>query len=336
MGNRTKGCSLVAVAVALLLAACPPPKGRRAGDHGTATVVDADACGEISTSKVGRRVHSFLVASAELDRASAELEGSVRGACKRMADELGVTATGDTRTICNAALAALKENLQVSVRQETRMVTRYTPPECHTEVDFAASVVAECEATVAADVDVRCEGTCGGTCSGACDGRCEGGGGGGECNGRCDGTCNGRCEGQCNGYADVQASAECKAAAEVRASLHTECTEPKVEVVQEQVTVVDDAKFQKAMKAIETGMPTILRVGAKAELVAKAVVQWAATLGRLVKASGELVEQLGEKGVCVGGQIALAFAAATQIEARVQVSVEVSVDVQAAAGASAN
>jgi len=237
--------------------------------------------------------------------------------------------------VCKTALNALEANLQVSVRHETRMVTRYTPPVCHTEVDFAASVVAECEATVAADVAVRCEGSCGGTCNGTCNGTCAGGGAGGQCAGRCDGTCEGRCSGQCDGYADVQASAECKAAAEVRASLHTECTEPKVEVVQEQVTVVDATKFDHAMKAIQIGMPAILRAGAKAKLVAKAAVQWGTTLGRLVKASGQLVDQLGQRGICVAAQLAASFAAAAQVEARVSVSVEVSADFSATAGAQA-
>jgi hypothetical protein len=332
--------TLIASACALLLITCgPPPKGGRGGRGGGGAGIDPDACGKIDGSDVGRKLYQFLAASAELDRATLELEGSVHEACKRMAVELKVSPEGDIRTVCKRATDELEANLQVSVSQETRLVTKYDPPVCTTEVDFAANIVAECEATVAADVNVTCEGTCGGTCSGACDGTCSGasgaGGAGGECNGVCQGTCRGRCSADCQGYADVEASAECKASAELRANLRTECTEPKVRVVQEQVTIVDDTKFQMAMAAIDAGMPTMLRVAKKAEMALKATGLWATTLGRLVKSSGELIEQLGEKGVCVTAQLAAAFAAAAQVEARVSVSIEVSAEVSASAGASA-
>jgi hypothetical protein len=328
--------TLIVSVLAVFLVTCgPPPKGTGPGGSGGAGI-DPDACGKIDGSDVGRKLYQFLSASAELDRATLQLEGSVFDACKRMAVELQVSTDGDMRTVCKRAAEALDANLKVSVSQETRMVTKYDPPVCTTQVDFAASVVAECEATVAADVNVTCEGTCGGTCSGACDGACSGStGAGGQCNGVCEGTCRGRCSADCHGYADVEASAECKASAELRANLRTECTEPKVRVVQEQVTVVDDAKFQMAMRAIDAGMPTILQVGAKAELTLKATGLWFKTLGKLVKSSGELVGQLGERGVCVTAQLAAAFAAAAQVEARVSVSIEVSAEVSASAGASA-
>ncbi len=327
---------IVSSFAAMLISCGPPPKGSGGGGGGGGAGIDPDACGNISTSDVGRKLYQFLSASAELDRATLQLEGSVRDACQRMATELGVAADGDTRTVCKAAVAALEANLQVSVSQETHLVTKYDPPVCTTEIDFAASIVAECEATVQADVAVTCEGSCGGTCSGTCEGTCQGAtGAGGECNGVCEGSCRGRCSADCRGYADVQASAQCEASAELRASLRTECSEPKVRVVQETVTIVDDAKFQAAMRAIDTGMPTILQVGAKAELTGKAIVLWVKTLASLVKSSGELVGQLGDKGVCVGLQLAGAFAAAAQVEARVSISIEVSADISASAGGSA-
>jgi hypothetical protein len=320
-----------------ILAGCPAPKNGGGGGGGGGVAVNPEACGDVSGVEVGRKAYQFLLATAALDKASADLEISIRNACRKMAKELGVSAEGDTKEVCSRAAKELEANLEVSVSQETKLVTRYTEPVCTTNVDFQAGIVAECEAKVAADVDVRCEGTCGGRCSGACDGTCAGStGSGGECNGECQGTCEGRCEGECYGYADVDASIECEASAEIRATVETECTEPKVEVVQETVTVVDDTKFQKAMAAIDAGMPTIIRAGFKAGLVAKAIVDWAVALGRLVKASGEFVGDLGEKGVCVAAQIGAAFAASAQIEARISVSIEVSAEVQAAGGASAN
>jgi len=221
------------------------------------------------------------------------------------------------------------------VKTESKLVTRYTPSVCHTDIDFTAGVVAECEARASADVNVSCEGQCSGSCNGTCNGTCAGSTGGGACNGQCQGTCNGRCTGGCDGYADVDASVECKASAEIRTTLHTTCTEPKVEVVRQNVTVVDDSKFQKAIAAIDAGLPQIIRAGKKLELAGKALVQWVSTGASLVRASGELVGQIGEKGLCVAGQLAAVVAATANIQARFSVSIEVSAQVSASAGAQA-
>lgn len=318
-------------ACAALATGCPPPKGTQPG--GTGSNINPSACGDLSTDKVTRKLHAFLTASAELDRASASLERSVHDACVRMAVELGVPSDGDTRTVCKRAVDELQANLQVSVSQEQRLVTRYVPPVCTSQVEFTASIVAECEASLAADVSVQCQGTCSGSCNGTCAGTCAAQNADGSCAGACEGTCNGSCSGTCAGYASVDASAECRASAEIQTSIHTECSEPRVEVVQETVTVVDDSKFQRATAAINAGMPTLLRVGAQAELVGKAMVNWVSTGAGLVKASGQLVGQLGERGLCIGAQLAATVAAVAQIEARVSVSIEVSASVSAAAGA---
>jgi hypothetical protein len=324
------------IVMVLLLAACPGPQtgaGGVGGGGGARAGISPDACGKIDTTNVGRKLYAFLLASAELDRASLGLERSVHDACKRMCVELGVPAGGDIRETCTRAAKELEANLQVSVKSESRLVTRTVPPVCKTDVDFTASFAAQCEGRAAADVDVECTGRCAGTCNGACDGQCAGTAAGGQCAGQCDGTCRGRCSGGCDGYVDVEASAECEASAEIRAVTHTTCTEPRVEVVRENVTVVDDSKFQKAMAAINAGMPTILKAGVKLERAAKALGLWISTGASLVKASGQLVGELGEKAVCVGGQLAAVAAAATQIQARFTVSIEVSAQVSASAGA---
>jgi hypothetical protein len=335
MSKTVLRSALVLIAIAAgALAGCPPPKGGKGGGGGSSGV-DPNACGDVSGSDVGRKAFAFLQATADLDKASADLEISVRGACRKMAKELGVSTEGDTKEVCTAAANALRDNLEISVSHETRLVTRYTEPVCTTNIDFEAKIAAECEASVDADINISCQGSCGGTCSGACDGTCAAKNAQGECAGQCDGTCQGRCSGECNGYADVDASVECKASAEVRATVQTECTEPKVEVVQQDVTIVDDSKFQMAMAAIDAGMPTIIRAGAKAGLVAKAIVNWGVALAKLVKSSGQFVEQIGERGICVGAQIAAAFAASAQIEARIDVSIEMSAEVSASGGATA-
>lgn len=314
-----------------LLTACPPKGGVGGGRQGAS--INPDACGDLSTAPVSRRIHSFLIASAELDRASTELEGTVAGACRTMAVVLGINPVGDTRTVCSAVAAALDANLKVSVSQEKHLVTREVPPVCTCEIDFAAGVAAECEATVAADVAMTCDGRCNGTCNGACNGTCAGGTGtGGACNGACDGQCGGACTGSCDGYVTGGAEAECRAAVEVRSSLHTTCTEPHLEVVEESVTVVDDSKFKKAEAAIMAGLPTIRQAAKKAELVARSGVLWTKTLGGLVTSGGDLLVELGERSVCVGGQLQAALAAAAQVEARFSVSIEVSASISGSAG----
>jgi hypothetical protein len=324
------------------VASCPPPGqggpggggAGGGGGGGGAVAINPDSCGSINTSAVGRKLYAFLIASAELDRASFELENTVRDACVRMNSELGAPTTGDTRTVCMRAKQELDANLQVSIKTEKRLVTKYTPPVCKTDVDFTASFVAECEARASADINVKCEGRCGGSCNGACDGTCSSGSTS-QCNGQCNGTCRGDCSGSCEGYANVDASAECKASAEIRATTRTTCTPAKTEIVQQDVTVVDATKWNKAMAAINAGVPVLLTAGKKLELAGRALVLWVQTGTSLVKASGELAADLGAKGACVVGQLAAVVAATAQIQARFSVSVEVSASVTASAGATA-
>ena len=325
--------AVLALLGSILLTGCPPKGGMGGGGGGQGAGINPNACGDLSTAPVSRRIHSFLVASAELDRASLELEGSVLGACRKMADELGINPVGDTRTVCNAVAAGLEANLQVSVSTEKRLVTREVPPVCTTEIDFAAGVAAECQATVEANVKMTCDGRCTGTCNGACDGTCAGGTStGGQCNGQCNGQCGGSCTGGCDGYVTGGVDAECRASVEVRAALHTTCTEPRIEVVEESVTVVDATKFARAQAAIQAGLPTIRRAAKKAELVARASVVWAKTLGGLVRSGGELVAELGDRSVCVAGQFAAALGAAADVQARFSVSIEVSASISGSAG----
>ncbi len=279
---------LFALACVALLAACPPPGNTTGGGGGRGRGgggISPDSCGKIDTNDTGRKLYSFLVASAELDKASLALEASIAGACRRMAAELGVDQSGDTKTVCTRAANELDANLKVSVKTESRLVTKHTPAVCETKVDLEAGFIAECEGRAVAN------------------------------------------------NAGASASAECRASAGIRATTRTECTEPKVEVVRENVTVVDDSKFQKAVAAINAGMPAILRASKKLELAGEAVANWVKTGADLVASSGKLVADLGEHGVCVAGQLVAVAAASANIQARLSVSIEVSASVSASAGA---
>lgn len=320
----------------VLFVGCPTPPpagpGGGGGGGGTSKGVQPDACGKLDGTDVGRKAYAFLQASAELDAASIELEGTVRKACVRMAEELQIATDGDTETLCTRVSEELNASLEVSVSQEQRLVTRTKPAVCTTELDFAAEVVATCEAKIQSDISVRCEGQCGATCNGACDGTCSATAADGSCAGTCDGVCQGGCTGSCEGSGSVTASAECKASAEVRAGIRTTCTEPEVEIVTENVTVVDASRLNRAIAAIKVGVPVLLSSAAKAKIVAKAFVHWSKTAISLAGASGKLFKDLGARGVCVGIQLAAAVAASAKISARIDVSIKVSAKVSASAG----
>src|SRR5688572_11294304 len=103
----------VLAAMVCSLSGCPAPTGTNTGGGGGGgTAINPGACGKIDGNNVGRKVHAFLVASAELDRASIELESGIAAACRRMAKELGVPEDGDTRTVCSRAAKELEANLQ--------------------------------------------------------------------------------------------------------------------------------------------------------------------------------------------------------------------------------
>ena len=323
-----------AILILILVAGCPAPKGSTTGGGGGGGTINPEACGKLDTNEAGRKVHSFLVASAELDRASLEMESTMLDACKRMAVELGSSPDGKTKEVCERVSKDLEANLSVSVKTEKRLVTKYTPSVCHTDIALTAGFVAECEASAASNADIRCHGTCAGACMGACDGECATGDNA-TCSGACNGECKGKCTGQCEGYAEVTASAECKASAEVRASVKTECTEPKVEVVSQDVTVVDDTKFKKAVAAINVGLPRILMIGKRLELAGKALAHWVDTGASLANSATDLLAQLGTQAVCVTDQVATIYGASAQVQARFEVSIEMSASVSASAGATA-
>lgn len=276
----------------LALTACPPPPGSTAGGDTTASggasagaAINPDACGQIDGSDAGRKLHAFLVASAELDRTSAELEKSVWDACRRMAVELGVTPVGSTKDLCTKVANALHDNLEVSVSHEKRLVTRTAPAECHTDITLSASFAAQCEGGAVANN---------------------------------------------NGAA---ASAECRAAGDVHAAANTVCTEPKVEVVQQDVTIVDATKFNSAVTAINVGLPQLLKVQKRLEVAGKSLEVWAESGATFAGELGGLVAQLGEKSLCVAGQINNVVNQSTEIQGRLTVSVEVTASVSASAGA---
>ena len=283
-------------------------------------------CGKVSGTAAGVRLKAFLAATAELEKASASLEASVKDACVAMGKELGIPTAGDTKTVCANVSKALKAGLKASVKGSAKVKTKVTPPQCTVKADFAAELAAKCEGKATADIKA----TCSGTCRGACNGTCAVKDASGQCAGKCSGTCSGKCEGSAN----VDASAQCKASAQARANMKAECTPAKVEVVADAAMIVDASGFEKAKKAIEVGLPALLAAGAKAKLVKASVVLWTAQATKLAKGGLSLGKELGAASMCVAGDLAAAAKASANVSARVNVSVSASASVSGAAGGS--
>ena len=296
---------------------------------------DKVGCGDIASKPAGAKIRAFLDATAELDKASASLEGTVKDACRDMAKALEISTEGTTKVLCNRVATELRTSMKVGVKSKAAVVAKYQPAVCKVNADFTADVAAKCEGKAKADVKVSCSGTCSGTCNGACKGTCASKNASGQCAGQCDGTCSGKCSGSCSGAADVDGSAECKASASARGNMKAECTEPKLDVAVDSKLVVDASRIARVEKALKAGLPALLGANAKAKLVAKSVKAWAGTAAKLGGAGAALVKQLGAQAVCVTGELAAAAKAATQVNARVSVSVEASASVSGAAGASA-
>jgi hypothetical protein len=326
--------------MALVAAGCPGGKGIPGSDKipgGDAGKVDPSACGNYAQAEGGAKIKAFLEATVELQEIVFEAENYLKETCAMMASDLGVSAEGDTKTVCAAVEVGLKENLQVALKGGASLDIEMKPAVCEVNVDVAAKVAAECEGSASADVGVTCQGGCNGTCKGACDGTCaggaDGGGAGGDCNGECQGVCKGECSGSCDGHADVDASAACKADAEVEANAKAECTPPEVTVSASADVVADASKLENVKKALTTGLGRLASVQARAAKPLKAAVtSWASAVTEL-KGS---VKAFGDSALCLSGQMGAAANLVGKIQGSLDVQVSFSASVSASATGSAS
>lgn len=337
MRRTTAGLIGSALLAVLVLNGCPGGGGVPGipGKGGKASSVDPNTCGNYAASEAGAKLKAFLEATVTLNEAVISMEGEIKTSCAGMAEKLGVSTEGDTRSVCNAVADAIRANLKAGIKGKAELKVDYKPAVCRVNADVAVDAAAKCEASASADVKVECTGRCEGTCKGECKGKCEGkagGGGKGECAGQCDGSCEGSCSGGCEGSADVHASAECEAKAEVSANVEAECTEPEVNVEFDSKVVVDKPKVEAVVEALKSGLPKMLSVTAKLRgPTALAVKSWAKSAKNLAQASGKLYGSLGDQAACVGGQLAVAASMVTKVEASVSVSVEASASVSGSA-----
>ncbi len=315
--------SLSALGLMIALAACPGAKIPGTGGGGS---VDPNACGDWKgVSADAAKLYAFLDATATLQATVKEASVEVRTGCDAMAKELGIEPKGDNKAVCDAVLAQLKEDLNAGIQAEASLTIDYKPAVCTVNVEAAASMAAECEASAGGSASVSCEGTCHGSCDGTCEGST---GDGGECNGQCNGTCSGECEGS----ADVEASAECEAQAEVHASADVQCTPAELEVSVDASVVVDQPRTDRAIAAIKAGLPQILTIKEKITPIKAATEAWVKTSSEAIAAGKSLAKGMKDQAICLGAQLNAAASAVASIQAEVSFSVEVSASASATAG----
>jgi modification target Cys-rich repeat protein len=333
----------LAAAVVVVLGACGG-KGKLPGGGGMPGVpggssgeVDPNTCGNYAASDAGAKLKAFLEAVADLQKQSQETVEIVKTSCKTMGKELGMGDADfpdsmETKDICAKVWGAYDANLKVAVKGKAALKIVYKPAVCKVNVQATAEAAAKCEGKASADVGASCSGTCKGTCEGTCAGGAKAGGGGAAGGGECNGECKGTCKGECEGHADVKASGQCKAKAQVNASAEMKCSEPEFKATLDAKLVVDKAKAEMTLKALQNGLPKLLSVKARIAPLKAAVEATLSTAKELKDMGPKFVNSFGDQALCITGQIGAAFNAATKIEANVSVSVEVSASASATAG----
>lgn len=145
---------VIATLALVLLAAAAPARAQIPGGIKLPTklpgggALPGGSCNKLS-GDAGLRLEGFLAATAALEKATAELEGSVKTACQSMARELGVSESGNTKAVCTRALASMKAGLRLSAKAKSKTVVNYTPAKCELRAEASAKVAAACNGSAA-------------------------------------------------------------------------------------------------------------------------------------------------------------------------------------------
>jgi hypothetical protein len=301
------------------------------GLGGESGMVDPNTCGNYAAMEGGARLKAFLQAVQDLAIATDETVKVVKQSCVMLGQELGMVEAdlqGETDVVCAKVYGVIDENMKVAFKAKAALKVTYKPAVCRVNVEATAQAAAQCEGKASADVGATCSGVCRGKCDGQCMGKAGTGGSGGECGGECKGTCRGQCE----GHADVNASAQCKAHASVKAQASMECTEPELKIATDAKLVVDKAKAEMTVKALQNGLPKLLSIKARMAPIKYAAEAVVASAKDLKDMGPRFVNSFKDQALCIGGQVSAAFNAATRIQANVSVSVEVSASASGSIG----
>jgi hypothetical protein len=286
--------SSLALVALVAMTGCPKKLPGGMPDHpdvpggvGGASEVDPDTCGNYAVGDAGRKLHAFLEATVELQKAVNETVEVELTSCKMMGAELKMAPgdlEGNTNDVCARVITELQHDIKVGVKSQAALVITYKPAVCTVDASLEAKAKAECEGSASGSATT---GTGGSSSSGA-------------------------------------SQAQCQAAAKVHASVSMECTEPELTVTLQKPLVIDAAKAELAVNAMTKGLPKILSVKERLKPLGAAVDAWAVAAGELSKVGGELARSFKDQAMCITGQIAAVASAVTNIHASLSVSVSVS------------
>ncbi len=196
------------------------------------------------------KVKGAMTAGVEIKGLADSIEADLKGACGKLASDLGAKPDGDSaEAACKAAAKAIGD---FKAKAGGSFKLDIVAPKCSASMDAMADCAGKCDANVKGpSAEVKCEGgeisgKCGGECKGSCSveggAKCDGSCGGtcdaemsgtceGKCDGKCDGKkstgeCKGKCEGKCDGNVKGECKGTCKGSCELKAGAKCggECT----------------------------------------------------------------------------------------------------------------
>jgi hypothetical protein len=283
--------------------------------------LNPNACGGIaSAGDAGRKLHAFLEATAQVEKATIDTVAVVKNSCILIGNELGMTDAdykGETKDICAAVWGRIDKNLNgTAVKAKAALKIKMKPAVCTVDAKASLQAAASCEGKASADIKANCSGNCQGTCNGK------------NSTGKCEGTC----EGKCDGYADVEASAQCKANAEIKAAVDVQCTEPQLEIAWDAKMIVDAKAAEATLRALKAGLPKIFQVRQRLVPLKHAVENWVKSASELKNSAATIANSFKDQAMCVTGQIYAAAKMTANIQANVSVSVEISASASGSVG----
>ena len=305
------------------------------------------------------KVRSFVAATRDLVDVSVQMEGEAANACRRMGQDLGLSASdlaarsnepGDAARVACGAVAA---RIDAMLRMGAQIQVSAQLPQCSANLDARARCSGTCQAQVDPGEIVarcdpgrlsgycagRCSGGCEGTCRGQCNGECSARDASGQCAGRCSGTCYGGCDATCHAHCEGQwqaprcegyvqgpsVDAECQASCNARAEFRGGCTPPVVTVRGGQ----NVADVMRLAATLQQNLPELLHaefaLGKRLFASAETVVQVGAALPKII----------GDAGAEAIACTAAAADASIVASARIRVSVQASASVTGRIGAGA-
>lgn len=216
---------------------------------GSGAIADLNFKGD---AKGSAKIKGFLDASANLYKATVEMDASLAKSCAELGKGLGMSddeakADGGAEKVCTAVAAKLDATMKANA--EAKIGVEFQEPKCYVDVAAVQDCFAKCDASIQpGKLEVNCQGgevrgscdaqctgkctveagaQCTGTCSGSCSGKCEAnfnGRCGGNCDGKCDGKAGskGKCAGTCEGKCDAQAEGSCGGQCEGKCSASCE------------------------------------------------------------------------------------------------------------------